>query len=101
MILAISLSAISACQTNSLSDKLIGKVFYTDNYNYWSLDNPNKKIDKVEDESYITPFYGKRYYITWYKSCQYSLLTENSQQLIIQVRVETNDSKDCTFIYRI
>lgn len=57
-------------------------------YAYWRTTNPYKVIDKVVDEDTS----NKRYYITWYKGCEYSLLVDK-QGKIIAWRYENKETE--------
>jgi len=84
---------ILGCSTRSMwVDGMNGMVgeSYCRHYNYfWSPSNKNKSFDRVEVEGG-----GRRYYITWYGECKYSIYVERDG-LIRSWRYETNNMESC------
>ena len=56
---------------------------------FWSPGNSNKNFDRILEE-----FGGTRYYITWIRDCQYSVLV-SPEKTIISWRYETGNQKNC------
>lgn len=56
---------------------------------YWSPVNRNEVFDKVVEEGS-----DRRYYVTWIRSCKYSVLV-SKDEIIKSWRYETKNTKDC------
>lgn len=79
-------------------DSFVGTQFYSHVYrdctsgcgsSYWSPVNKNEVFDRVVDEGGY-----KRYYVTWIRSCKYSILVSGNG-VIKSWRYETDSLKDC------
>ncbi|MDH4872535.1 hypothetical protein E8E91_16985 [Pseudomonas sp. BN515] len=98
--LCLAFFLVGACAPSNSAwragmDGAIGREFglYLDPHGYygslWSPVNKNRGFDKVTEEGG-----GRRYFITWIRSCQYSILV-SSGGVVRSWRYEVKDIKDC------